>query len=111
MLRKAVGAEALVAFDEEVVRFGLAARATHAAEGIGDDPGVLDQPGAQQRQRGKENARGIAAWRSDQGRILDLGPINFGQAVNGLSQQLGSRMVVGVEFLVNLRAFQPEIRA
>jgi len=40
-----------------------------------------------------------------------LFPINFGQAVNRLLQQLRRGVIVRVEFLVNLGALEPEVGA
>ena len=64
-------------------------------------PCGLMSPALQQRNGRQQNARRVATRRGDERGLLDLLAINFGQAINGLRQQLGRGMVVRVEFLVN----------
>ena len=61
VLWEAVGADALVAFDEEILPLDLAPGAADAAQGIRDDPGGLDQVGLKQRDERQQDARRVAA--------------------------------------------------
>ena len=111
MLGDAVGPHAFVALDEQVIELGLAPRAAHAAERIGDDAVGLDQARLQQRNQRQQDAGGIASGGGHEHRFLDLRAIDLRQAVDRGFQQLRRRMVVRVELLVNSGALDAEIGA
>ena len=109
--QRGIGAGAFMAFHKEVIHFQFAARAADAAEGGGDDVLRLDEPGSEERDEGQQNARGITARRGDEGGVLDLRPVDFGQTIDRLFEQLRRGMDVPVEFLVSGGVFEPEIGA
>ena len=111
VLGHAVRPDAFVAFAKQVIHLGLAARAAHAAERIGDDAGRLDQLRHQQRNQRQQNAGRVTARGGDEHRFLDFIPVNFRQTINRLVQQIRRGMVVRVKFLVHRRAPEPEIGA
>ena len=59
----------------------------------------------------QQDARRITTRRGDQARGLDFLRADFRQAVNRLRQQIRRRMRVTVEFLIDRRVAQAEIRA
>ena len=71
----------------------------------------LTKPGLQQRDERQQNAGGITARRGDEGGVLDLRAVDFGQAIDRLFEQLGRGMVVPVKFLVSGGVLEPEIGA
>jgi hypothetical protein len=111
VLRHAVRPDAFVAFAKQVIHLGLAARAAHAAQRIGDDAGRLDQLRHQQRNQRQQDAGRVTARGGDEHRFLDFIAVDFRQTINRLVQQIRRGMVVRVKFLVHLRAPEPEIGA
>ncbi len=82
-----------------------------SAHGVRDDRGVVDEIFPEKRKQGKDNAGRVAAGRGDEfGRGYLIGA-DLRQPVNGALQQVGCGMGVPVEFLVNLRGAESEIRA
>ena len=111
VLRHAVRPDAFIAFAKQIIRLGLAARAAHAAERIGNDAGRLDQLRHQQRNQRQQDARRVTARGGNEHRFLDFIAVNFRQTINRLVQQIRRGMVVPVKFLVHRRAPEPEIGA
>src|SRR6185503_5218138 len=99
----------LVALAKQVADLGLAPRAAHPAEGIGDDPCGFDEPSAKQRQDRHQNARRIATGRSDEPRLPNVSAMELRKAVDRLLQEFGSRMLVAVEFLVGRGTLETEV--
>src|SRR5262249_53578931 len=106
-----VGTDALVALDKQVIQFRFAARPADAAERIGNDAGRFNEPGLQQGNYRKQNARGIATRGGDQCAILYLGAIDFRQTIDRKLEQIGGGMLVAIEFVVFGGAFDAKISA
>ena len=95
----AVRLHALVDLAEHQVGLGLATGARDAALGI--DHEVADQPGARQRREREERRGRVAAGRADdRDRGVDqgceLGAVELGQAVDGLVEEVGPRVLEAV---------------
>ena len=93
-----------------VVGLGGPAGARHAADGVDDDAGGLDQPGPQQRGQGQGRGRRVAARPGDEARRRARSVAEqLGQAVDGLGQQLGDGVLLAVPLGVEGGVGQPEV--
>ena len=94
MLADRVGPEVLVHLGKELLHLGSPPGAGGAGLGV-DDDGLAEQAGARQRHEAEERTRGIAAGARHDARFAHPRPVQLGQAVHRLREQLG-RGVRGV---------------
>ena len=109
MLEQAVGDEVLVDGAEGGVLLQCHARARHAASGIDDDPGRVDDAPAHQRRERERRRRRIAARHRDRTRTDDRVAVQLGQPVHELRQELGTLVRLVVPLRVQLGIGQPEV--
>src|SRR2546423_10097363 len=98
MLRHAVRTYTFVAFHEQIIDLRLSTGATDSAQTVGDNLSGLDQFLAQQRNEREQNARRITPGTGDEPCAGDFVPINFGQPVDGVSEQTRGGVFVSVKF-------------
>ena len=104
-----IGFEAFADFGHQQTGLGLATGAAHARLGVGDQPGWIDRAPFEQRQKTQGHSRGIAAGIGDQPRATNRVTIDFGQAVDGLGEQIRALMRHPVPALPECGIFQAEI--
>ena len=109
VMADAIGVEAFRDFREQHGLLRRPARAGHARLGVDHDLIEIDRLGLDQRDQRKFGATGVAAGIGDQPRLLDLAPVDFGEAVDRLLLQLGRVVLVAVPFGVSRGVRQPEV--
>ena len=95
----AIRREVFAHFHKAGVLLGCTPRPRHTRLRVGDDRGVGERAGAQQRCQGQQHAGWVAARVGDQRRVAQGVAVQFGQAI-GRGQQLGRGVFVAVPLLV-----------
>ena len=106
---QAVGVEVLVDRAERGVGLRRPPRPRHAAGRVDHDPRRLDQPVADERGEGEGGGGHVAAGGGDQRRSLVIGPVQLGQPVDELAQQLGAVVLLAVPGGVQRRVLEAEV--
>ena len=105
---RGVGLEVVVDLAVQQVQLGLAPRSGDAGGAVGDDALGLHQPGPEQGDQGHEHAGHVAAGIGHQPSAANLVPVELGQPVDRLGQQV--RLGVGaVPLFIDRGVAQPEV--
>ena len=107
----AVGADAFVALDVEVVEFGVSACATDAAHAGDDDGGWVEEAFFEEGDEGEEDAGGVATGAGDERGRSDGVGVDFGETVDRGGAELWGVMGFAVELGVGVDVFDAEIGA
>ena len=108
VVEEAVGREVLVDRGEERRVLEPAPGPGHPGRGVDDDAGRLDQALLHERGQGQRGRRHVAAGGGDQPRPLEVGPVELGQPVHRVGQQLGLVVREAVPPRVQGGVLQPE---